>query len=150
MGRVSTGVKGVSLKADDEVVSMVVVSPGDGQLLTLCENGYGKRTQESEYPKKHRGGVGVIDIKTSERNGPTVACKEVFENDEVMIVTQKGVLIRTGVSGISTVGRNTQGVRVINLDEGDRVIDMTPIPNQGDDDIANDEAGVNDGDLVAD
>ena len=150
MGRVSTGVKGVSLKANDEVVSMVVVSPGDGQLLTLCENGYGKRTQESEYPKKHRGGVGVIDIKTSERNGPTVACKEVFENDEVMIVTQKGVLIRTGVSGISTVGRNTQGVRVINLDEGDRVIDMTPIPNQGDDDIANDEAGVNDGDLVAD
>ncbi len=150
MGRVSTGVKGVSLKADDEVVSMVVVSPGDGQLLTLCENGYGKRTQESEYPKKHRGGVGVIDIKTSERNGPTVACKEVFENDEVMIVTQKGVLIRTGVSGISTVGRNTQGVRVINLDEGDRVIDMTPIPNQGDDDIANDEAGGIDGDAVAD
>ena len=150
MGRVSTGVKGVSLKADDEVVSMVVVSPGDGQLLTLCENGYGKRTQESEYPKKHRGGVGVIDIKTSERNGPTVACKEVFENNEVMVVTQKGVLIRTGVSGISTVGRNTQGVRVINLDEGDRVIDMTPIPNQGDDDIANDEAGVNDGDAVAD
>ena len=150
MGRVSTGVKGVSLKADDEVVSMVVVSPGDGQLLTLCENGYGKRTQESEYPKKHRGGVGVIDIKTSERNGPTVACKEVFENDEVMIVTQKGVLIRTGVSGISTVGRNTQGVRVINLDEGDRVIDMTPIPNQGDDDIANDEAGGIDGDEVAD
>ena len=150
MGRVSTGVKGVSLKADDEVVSMVVVSPGDGQLLTLCENGYGKRTQESEYPKKHRGGVGVIDIKTSERNGPTVACKEVFENDEVMIVTQKGVLIRTGVSGISTVGRNTQGVRVINLDEGDRVIDMTPIPNQGDDDIANDEAAGIDGDAVAD
>ena len=150
MGRVSTGVKGVSLKANDEVVSMVVVSPGDGQLLTLCENGYGKRTQESEYPKKHRGGVGVIDIKTSERNGPTVACKEVFENDEVMIVTQKGVLIRTGVSGISTVGRNTQGVRVINLDEGDRVIDMTPIPNQGDDDIANDEAGGIDGDEVAD
>ena len=150
MGRVSTGVKGVSLKANDEVVSMVVVSPGDGQLLTLCENGYGKRTQESEYPKKHRGGVGVIDIKTSERNGPTVACKEVFENDEVMIVTQKGVLIRTGVSGISTVGRNTQGVRVINLDEGDRVIDMTPIPNQGDDDIAIDEAGGIDGDEVAD
>jgi len=143
MGRVSTGVKGISLKNDDEVVSMVVVSPGEGQLLTLCENGYGKRTQESEYPSKHRGGVGVIDIKTSERNGSTVACKEVFENDEVMIVTQKGVLIRTAVNGISTVGRNTQGVRVINLDEGDRVIDMTPLPDQEEDEITGDERDTN-------
>ena len=144
MGRVSTGVKGISLKNDDEVVSMVVVSPGEGQLMTLCENGYGKRTKESEYPSKHRGGVGVIDIKTSERNGPTVACKEVFEDDEVMIVTQKGVLIRTAVNGISTVGRNTQGVRVINLDEGDRVIDMTPLPNQ-EEEITVDEREGNNG-----
>ncbi|MEE2629129.1 MAG: DNA gyrase C-terminal beta-propeller domain-containing protein, partial [Candidatus Latescibacterota bacterium] len=108
-----------------------------------CENGYGKRTQESEYPSKHRGGVGVIDIKTSERNGSTVACKEVFENDEVMIVTQKGVLIRTAVNGISTVGRNTQGVKVINLDEGDRVIDMTPLPDQEEDEITGDERDTN-------
>ncbi len=150
MGRVSTGVKGISLKNDDEVVSMVVVSPGGGQLLTLCENGYGKRTNESEYPSKHRGGVGVIDIKTSVRNGSTVACKEVFEDDEVMIVTQKGVLIRTAVNGISTVGRNTQGVRVINIGDGDRVIDMTPLPKQEEDpeSITDDDKEANNGESV--
>jgi DNA gyrase subunit A len=150
MGRVSTGVKGISLKNDDEVVSMVVVRPGEGQLLTLCENGYGKRTNESEYPSKHRGGVGVIDIKTSERNGPTITCKEVFEDDEVMIVTQKGVLIRTAVNGISTVGRNTQGVRVINIGDGDRVIDMTPLPKQEEDHekITDDEGDVNNGETA--
>ena len=150
MGRVSTGVKGISLKNDDEVVSMVVVRPGEGQLLTLCENGYGKRTNESEYPSKHRGGVGVIDIKTSERNGPTITCKEVFEDDEVMIVTQKGVLIRTAVNGISTVGRNTQGVRVINIGDGDRVIDMTPLPKQEEDHekITDDEGDLNNGETA--
>jgi len=147
---VSTGVKGISLKNDDEVVSMVVVSPNGGQLLTLCENGYGKRTNESEYPSKHRGGVGVIDIKTSERNGATVACKEVSEDDEVMIVTQKGVLIRTAVNGISTVGRNTQGVRVINIGDGDRVIDMTPLPKQEEDheNITEDDRDANNGETV--
>ena len=150
MGRVSTGVKGISLKNDDEVVSMVVVSPGGGQLLTLCENGYGKRTNESEYPSKHRGGVGVIDIKTSVRNGSTVACKEVFEDDEVMIITQKGVLIRTAVNGISTVGRNTQGVRVINIGDGDRVIDMTPLPKQEEDpeSITDDDKEADNGESV--
>ena len=76
--------------------------------------------------------MGVIDIKTSDRNGPVVACKEVIDEDEVMIVTQNGIMIRTLVSGITTVGRNTQGVRVINLDEGDRVIDMTRVPKSED------------------
>ncbi len=133
MGRVSTGVKGIGLREGDEVVDMVVVSSPDSQLMTICENGYGKRTEQSEYPRKHRGGMGVIDIKTTDRNGPVVACKEVMSEDEVMIVTQNGVLIRTEVNGISTVGRNTQGVRVINLGEGDRVIDMTRVPKGEDD-----------------
>jgi DNA gyrase subunit A len=133
MGRVSTGVKGIGLREGDEVVDMVVVSSPDSQLMTICENGYGKRTEQSEYPRKHRGGMGVIDIKTTDRNGPVVACKEVMSEDEVMIVTQNGVLIRTEVDGISTVGRNTQGVRVINLGEGDRVIDMTRVPKGEDD-----------------
>ena len=132
MGRVSTGVKGIGLREKDEVVDMVVVSSPDSQLMTICENGYGKRTNQDEYPRKHRGGVGVIDIKTTDRNGPVVACKEVMGDDEVMIVTQDGVLIRTEVGGISTVGRNTQGVRVINLGEGDRVIDMTQVPKDKD------------------
>ena len=144
MGRVSTGVKGIGLRTDDEVVDMVVVSSEESQLLTICESGYGKRTQQSEYPRKHRGGMGVIDIKTTDRNGPVVACKEVTGDDEVMIVTQNGIMIRTEVSGITTVGRNTQGVRVINLDEGDRVIDMTRVPKSEDEpdgDAAEEEVG---------
>ncbi|MXW79021.1 MAG: DNA gyrase subunit A [Gemmatimonadetes bacterium] len=127
MGRVSTGVKGISLRQEDEVVDMVVVRESSS-LLTICENGYGKRTSQVEYPCKHRGGQGVIDIKTSPRNGPVVACREIEGEEEVMLVTQNGIMIRIPVQGISTIRRNTQGVRVINLDEGDRVIDMAPLP----------------------
>ena len=127
MGRVSTGVKGISLRQGDEVVDMVVVRESS-TLLTICENGYGKRTSQTEYPCKHRGGRGVIDIKTTPRNGPVVACREIEAEEEVMVVTQNGIMIRISVQGLSTIGRNTQGVRVINLDEGDRVIDMAPLP----------------------
>ena len=127
MGRVSTGVKGINLRQGDEVVDMVVVRESS-TLLTICENGYGKRTSQTEYPSKHRGGQGVIDIKTTPRNGPVVACREIESEEEVMVVTQNGIMIRIPVQGISTIGRNTQGVRVISLDEGDRVIDMAPLP----------------------
>jgi DNA gyrase subunit A len=146
MGRVSTGVKGIGLRTGDEVVDMVVVRGESEQLLTICENGYGKRTGQAEYPRKHRGGMGVIDIKATDRNGPVVACKEVLDEDEVMIITQNGVMIRMAVGGISTVGRNTQGVRVINLDEGDRVIDMTRLPKSEDD--APEEEGTENGEMV--
>ena len=126
MGRVSTGVKGIDLRGGDEVVEMVVL--GDrGTLLTVSENGYGKRTECSEYPRIRRGGKGVIDIKTSDRNGPVVSCKQVLDEDEVMIITQQGIMIRVPVGEISCIGRNTQGVRVINVEEGDRVIDMTRV-----------------------
>ncbi len=127
MGRVSTGVKGISLRQGDEVVDMVVVRESS-TLLTICENGYGKRTSQAEYPSKHRAGRGVIDIKTTSRNGPVVACREIQAEEEVMVVTQNGIMIRIPVQGLSTIGRNTQGVRVISLDEGDRVIDMAPLP----------------------
>ena len=125
-GRVSTGVKGIALRGDDEVVDMVVLSE-EGSLFTLSENGFGKRTDLSEYPRIHRGGKGVIDIKTTERNGRVVACKQVADDDEVMVVTGNGIMIRIPVEGISHISRNTQGVRCINLDEGDRVIDMTRV-----------------------
>ena len=130
MGRVSTGVKGISLRIgeEDEVVDMVVVRESS-TLLTICENGYGKRTSQAEYPSKHRDGQGVIDIKTTRRNGPVVACREIQAEDEVMVVTQNGIMIRIPVQGLLPIGRNTQGVRVINLDEGDRVIDVAPLPN---------------------
>ncbi len=133
MGRVSTGVKGVNLRQGDEVVDMVVLRESS-TLLTICENGYGKRTSQTEYPSKHRAGQGVIDIKTSPRNGPVVACREIQAEEEVMVVTQNGIMIRISVQGISTIGRNTQGVRLINLDEGDRVIDMAPLPITEDED----------------
>ena len=127
MGRVSTGVKGIRLRQGDEVVDMVVVRESSS-LLTICENGYGKRTSQTEYPSKRRAGQGVIDIKTTPRNGPVVACREIESEEEVMVVTQNGIMIRISVQGISTIGRNTQGVRLINLDEDDRVIDMAPLP----------------------
>ena len=146
MGRVSTGVKGVNLRGTDEAVEMVVLT-GEGSLLTVCENGFGKRTQVTEYPKRSRGTMGVIDIKVSERNGPVVYCKLVEDDDEVMMVTQNGIMIRTPVSGISCIGRNTQGVRLINVDSGDRVIDMTPVvkeeevPEEAGEEEAGEETG---------
>ncbi len=126
MGRVSTGVKGIDLRDADEVVEMVVLD-NRGSLLTVSENGYGKRTESAEYPRIRRGGKGVIDIKTTERNGRVVSCKQVLDDDEVMVITQQGIMIRLPVEGISCIGRNTQGVRVINVEDGDRVIDMTRI-----------------------
>ncbi len=126
MGRVATGVKGIDLRSGDRVVDMVVVDR-DVDLLTICASGYGKRTAQQDYPRKHRGGLGVIDIKTSGRNGSVVACKAVREGDQVMIITQNGVLIRLPVAGVSRVGRNTLGVRLISLAEGDRVIAMTRV-----------------------
>ena len=140
VGRASTGVKGISLGGDDEVVDMVVVEK-EAALLSVCENGYGKRTDTAEYPAIHRGGKGVIDIKTTDRNGRVVACLEVQEEDEVMIVSANGIVIRLPVAGISTIGRNTQGVRVINLDKGDRVIDITRVVQN--DDADEEEAGSN-------
>ena len=138
MGRVSTGVKGIGLQADDEVVDMVVSAADETErasLLTICQNGYGKRTGDDEYPRIRRGGRGVIDIKTTERNGNVVACKQVFDEDEVMVVTQKGIMIRTSVGGISRIGRNTQGVRVINLDQDDQVIDMTRVAQSSQEEV---------------
>ncbi len=143
MGRVSTGVKGIKLRQGDEVVDMVVVRESS-TLLTICENGYGKRTGQTEYPSKHRAGQGVIDIKTSPRNGSVVACREIESEEEVMVITQNGIMIRIPVQGVSTIGRNTQGVRLINLDEGDRVIDMAPLPISEDEDEGSRENGAAD------
>ena len=131
MGRVSTGVRGVRLRDGDEVVAMVVLN-AEGDLVTVCEKGYGKRTPVREYPARRRGGMGVIDIKTTKRNGPVVSCVQAAGDDEVMVLTQNGVMIRVSAEGIRQVSRNTQGVKVINLDDGDRVIDMTRV-------VANDE-----------
>ena len=118
MGRTSYGVKAVTLDdAEDEVMSMVGVKR-QATLLAVTEHGYGKRSEISEYRVSHRGGKGIITIKTTERNGNVVAVKEVVDGDELMIITRGGQMIRMPVKGISVLGRNTQGVRLVNLDPG--------------------------------
>jgi DNA gyrase subunit A len=139
MGRTSYGVKAVKLDdAEDEVVSMVAVKR-QATLLTVTELGYGKRSEISEYRLSHRGGKGIITIKTTERNGNVVAVKEVVDGDELMIITKQGQMIRMPVVGISVIGRNTQGVRLVNLApaEGqllpDAVAAVTRVVNEDDD-----------------
>jgi DNA gyrase subunit A len=131
MGRPAAGVTGVRFKREgDEVVSMIIVPRGDNtglQVLTACANGYGKRTPLDDYPVKGRGTRGVINIDANDRNGEVVAMKLVTDRDEVMLITQAGILIRTAVSEIRQTGRNAAGVRLIKLDEGDRLVAMAKI-----------------------
>jgi DNA gyrase subunit A len=125
MGRNARGVRGVRLRDGDEVVGMgVVPREGVATLLTVCEKGYGKRTPTADYPTKNRGGKGVITIKTTDRNGRVVALRIVTDEDDLMIITDGGKLIRMPVAGIPTIGRNTQGVRLIRLDDAERVVAM--------------------------
>jgi DNA gyrase subunit A len=126
MGRSARGVRGIKLRdGADEVVGMAVVPREQAvTLLTVCERGYGKRTPTSDYPTKNRGGKGVITIKTTERNGKVVGLRIVTDEDDLMLITDGGKLIRMPVDGIPTIGRNTQGVRLIRLEEGEKVVAM--------------------------
>ena len=124
------GVKGVTLGADDEVVSMTLVKPGD-KLLTVSENGFGKISPVDSYTRTHRGAKGVITLKTTERNGNVVAVRMVMENDGLIITSQSGMVIRMQTSDIREIGRNTAGVRIMNLREGDRIVAVQPVPAVG-------------------
>jgi DNA gyrase subunit A len=123
MGRTAYGVKGIELDTGDEVVGLEVVSTG-GTVLTLTGNGYGKRTAIEEYRLQSRGGKGTIDIKTTGRNGPVVGVKFLRSDEQVMLITEKGMIIRLNTADISTIGRNTQGVRLIQLEEGDQLVSV--------------------------
>jgi DNA gyrase subunit A len=174
MGRNTRGVKGINLQENDEVVGMVVADP-EGFLLTVCENGYGKRTpfganiagevSEAEpegeeapaedtgpaaepgaaesaearddrsamrYRKQRRGGKGLRDIRTSERNGPVVGIASVRENDDIMLITTQGMVNRTHIREIRVIGRNTQGVRIMNLNEGDKIASIAKVAHEED------------------
>lgn len=172
MGRNTRGVKGISLQGDDEVVGMVVTDP-EGFLLTVCENGYGKRTpfgpnlvgepveaeaeepaEEPEppaaeapaageeeapkdrsgmrYRKQRRGGKGLRDIRTSERNGPVVGIASVRENDDIMLITTQGMVNRTHIREFRVIGRNTQGVRIMNLNDGDKIASIAQVAHEED------------------
>jgi DNA gyrase subunit A len=126
MGRTAYGVKGITLAKSDLVIGMVVVKR-DATLLSVTENGYGKRTSIADYRVTNRGGKGIINIKTTERNGKVVDIKEVVTDDELMLITQKGIIIRQPVKQISVIGRATQGVRLINLTSGDKVVDVARV-----------------------
>jgi DNA gyrase subunit A len=126
MGRNSQGVRGIRLREENKVVAMVVVKR-EGTLLAISENGYGKRTMISSYTVTKRGSKGVITLKTTERNGQLIALMEVVNNDDLMIVTKNGMIIRQAVEKIAVIGRNTQGVRLINLNDDDQVYDITRI-----------------------
>ncbi len=126
MGRATTGVKGIELEKNDEVIGMVVVRR-DASILVVSEKGYGKRSELADYRVQKRGGKGIITLKKTEKTGSIVALKEVIPDDELMMITRQGVIIRLPVDGIRVIGRNTQGVRVMNLDSGDAVVDVARV-----------------------
>ncbi|MEZ4389191.1 MAG: DNA gyrase C-terminal beta-propeller domain-containing protein, partial [Candidatus Krumholzibacteriia bacterium] len=130
--RTARGVRGIKLEKGEEVVGMVVVDSDDSDIFALTENGYGKRTPVADYRVQGRGGKGLITIKCTERNGRLVGVRGVEPGEEVMVITRGGTLIRISVDGISQLGRNTQGVRIINLGADDEVAGLARIP-AGDD-----------------
>ena len=158
MGRATTGVKGVELDLGDAVIGMVVIRR-EACLLVVSENGYGKRSELGDYRVQKRGGKGIITLKVTEKTGHIVALKEVIDEDELMMITKKGVIIRVPVDGIRVIGRNTQGVRVMNLDEGDALVDVARVVKEDEDEVpgvdgaavavaGGDDAGAEDGDAA--
>jgi DNA gyrase subunit A len=129
MGRTALGVKGMSLGPEDEVVGMSLLENGQF-VLSVTENGYGKRTLIDAYRLQSRGGKGIINIRTSSRNGKVTAVHVVRDEDEVMVITAKGMLLRLRVAGIGVFGRATQGVRVIQLDDDDQVVAVAKLPEK--------------------
>jgi DNA gyrase subunit A len=130
MGRNAAGVRGIRLPAGDDVISLIILGE-QGMILTASENGYGKRTPVEDYPIHGRGGQGVIALQTSDRNGRMVGALQISDDDEVMLISSSGTLVRTPVNDISIQGRNTQGVRLIRLDEGDRLVGLERIIADG-------------------
>ncbi len=122
MGRSATGVKGITLRPEDQVVSGVIIEREDAKILTITENGYGKRTRISGYTSQSRGGKGTINIRISARNGKVVEVKSVTDEEELLAITSNGVVIRTPVEDISLIGRATQGVKIMRVEDGEHVV----------------------------
>jgi DNA gyrase subunit A len=137
MGRTAAGVRGIRVPDDEEVISLIIPD-ADGLILTASENGYGKLTPVNEFPVHGRGGQGVIAMQTTERNGRLVAATQVATTDELMLMSSSGTLVRTRAGEISVLGRNTQGVRLIRLDEGERLIGVEPVEPEPEDEEGSD------------
>jgi DNA gyrase subunit A len=129
MGRTARGVRGIDLRNDDRVVDMAAIVPGQS-LLTVCDRGFGKRTDIDEYRLTRRGSKGVINVKVTERNGGVVALRAVTDDDELMLITGKGVLLRMALDELRDIGRATQGVRLIRVDEDDRVVAVAKVVSE--------------------
>ena len=129
MGRSAYGVRGISLRAKDSVVAMTVARPG-GTLLTVTDRGFGKRTKLEEYRVQSRGGIGIININTSQRNGLVSGIVYVENDDELMLITQQGKILRMLTAAIRPIGRATQGVRLIGIGDGDNVVSIARLAEQ--------------------
>jgi DNA gyrase subunit A len=140
MGRTAAGVRGIRLPPGEEVISLIIPDP-DGLILTASENGFGKLTSVDEFPRHGRGGQGVIGMQTTERNGRLVAATQVATTDELMLMSSSGTLVRTRAGEISVLGRNTQGVRLIRLDDGERLIGVEAVePESAEGEAAGEDA----------
>ncbi len=140
MGRTSRGVRGIRMADEQRVIAMVIPSD-EGKILTVSEHGFGKRTMTSEFPTKGRGTQGVIAMAVSERNGPVVGAVQVFDGDEIMLISDQGTLVRTRGDEVSQSGRNTQGVRLIKLREGEHLVGVQRVEDSSDEDETDGEAG---------
>ena len=153
IGRTGTGVRGMKLDENQKIVSLIVPK-NDGPILTITQNGYGKRTDLSEYPAKSRATKGVVSIKVSDRNGPVVGAVQVEDQDEIMLITDNGTLVRTRVNEVSVIGRNTQGVRIIRTSETESVVALQRIDEvEGlvtEDELPLDEANSEQSAIIAD
>jgi len=130
-GRATRGVRGIALGKGDQVVSLEIVNP-DATFLICTENGYGKRTRFQEYRSQKRGGRGLIAIRTSQRNGMVVGAQSVLDSDALMLITAQGKMMRMAVNDIRVIGRATQGVRLINLEKGDKLVCATTVEPEDD------------------
>ena len=135
MGRTARGVRGMRLKERHEVIALIPIL-GEGTVILATANGFGKRTDFSDFPVKGRGGQGVIAIQANERNGEVVGASAATDGEDIMLITGQGVLVRTSVSGISIIGRNTQGLRLIALGESEALVGLEVIPEIAEDEIA--------------
>jgi DNA gyrase subunit A len=134
MGRTATGVRGISLEGDHEVISLTAVRHADAQVIVVGGNGYGKRTKLDDFRMTKRGAKGVIAMNVTDKTGNICAILEVADSDDLVVMTTNGILIRQPIKDIRTLGRNTQGVRLIRLDDGDSIADITTVTRDEDDD----------------
>jgi len=139
MGRAATGVKGITLRESDEVISGVIIEREDAKILTITENGYGKRTRISGYTNQSRGGKGTINIRISKRNGKVVDVKSVTDDEELLAITSNGIVIRTPVEEISLIGRATQGVKIMRVEDGEYVVSTIKVKRNLEEEILEEE-----------